>query len=75
MSTAIGVGGRTNQRGNRTPIEEPALCLRLVLNDPPVHTRLRKLLNKGFTPRAISEAAARSIAKINAYFAAIPTTR
>ncbi|MFN0313521.1 MAG: hypothetical protein ACKVQA_00550, partial [Burkholderiales bacterium] len=30
------------------------LSLWLVFNDPPRHTRLRKLLNKGFTPGAIN---------------------
>jgi cytochrome P450 len=30
------------------------LSLWLVFNDPPTHTRLRKLLNRGFTPAAIN---------------------
>lgn len=30
------------------------LSLWLVFNDPPMHTRLRKLLNKGFTPGAVN---------------------
>jgi cholest-4-en-3-one 26-monooxygenase len=34
---------------------DPAMNELLISQDPPVHTRLRKLINKGFTPRRVAE--------------------
>lgn len=45
-----------SQRRLRPQVVRPLgdiLSLWLVFNDPPMHTRLRRLANKGFTPRAM----------------------
>ncbi len=48
-------------RGGITPLEEPETPLPsggikvLIAMDPPEHTRYRKLVNRGFTPRLINE--------------------
>ena len=34
---------------------DAAMAELLISQDPPLHTKLRKLINKGFTPRRVAE--------------------
>ncbi|HZQ36070.1 MAG TPA: cytochrome P450 [Dehalococcoidia bacterium] len=40
--------------GNRPDVPDPAANTMMITTDPPRHVRLRRLVNKGFTPRAIN---------------------
>lgn len=46
-------GGATDDSGSRLPDDIAWIFRNVLYMDPPDHTRLRKLVNKAFTPRAI----------------------
>ncbi len=50
---AHGDGPRAERRGRRVPLFSEGNARTMLTSDPPDHTRLRRLANRAFTPRAV----------------------
>jgi cytochrome P450 len=55
-SKGIAIGMRAQDEDQPPPTEMPSVLGKMmIMTDPPRHVRLRRLVNKGFTPRAVAE--------------------